>query len=68
MAANTKPSYNEAVLELQDILSDIDAGETDIDELAAKVKRASFLIDYCKKKLTKTETDIQKIIQDSDKK
>lgn len=59
-------TYNEAVEEIDDILDQIENVEFDIDELAVKVKRVAFLIKTCKKKLHKTESDVQKIIDDID--
>lgn len=50
--------------ELENIVKDIQSGEMDVDVLTEKVKRASELIAYCKEKLTKTESELQKIIED----
>lgn len=60
----SKLSYTKAFEELQQIVSDIEEGEIDVDELAAKVKRAAELIQICKAKLTATEEDVGKILQD----
>lgn len=57
-------SYSEAVLEIEDILQQIENGELDIDILSEKVKRVSYLLKHCKKKLTQTETEVQKILDD----
>lgn len=56
------PSYNEAFIEIQEILSKIEKGEPDVDELAALVKRASFLIKLCRTKLQTTEEEIKNIL------
>jgi exodeoxyribonuclease VII small subunit len=58
------PSYNEAFSEIQDILSKIENGEPDVDELSELVKRASFLIKLCRTKLQKTEVEIKSILED----
>jgi len=42
----------------------IESGELDVDLLTDKVKRASELIAFCKEKLTKTEKELQKILDD----
>jgi exodeoxyribonuclease VII small subunit len=60
----SKISYTKAFEELQQIVSDIEEGEIDVDELAAKVKRAAELIQICKAKLTATEEDVGKILQE----
>ncbi|MCB2194967.1 MAG: exodeoxyribonuclease VII small subunit [Bacteroidetes bacterium] len=57
-------SYNEAVLEIEDILQQIENEELDIDLLSDKVKRVSYLLKHCKKKLTQTESEVQKILDD----
>jgi len=57
------PSYGEAITEIDEILEKIEAGELDVDELTAKVKRVANLLDICKKKLKTTETEIQKVIE-----
>jgi len=58
------PNYKEAFDELQDIVSDIEAGEISVDELSARVKRAAFLIKICKAKLSSTEEDVNKILKE----
>lgn len=56
--------YDEAFEELQTIVNDIEDGEISVDELSKKVKRASELIQICKKKLTSTEEDVNKILEE----
>jgi exodeoxyribonuclease VII small subunit len=56
--------YDEAFVELQTIVNDIEDGEISVDELSKKVKRASQLIEICKKKLTSTEEDVNKILEE----
>lgn len=58
------PGYNEAFTEIQDILSKIENGEPDVDELASLVKRSSYLIKLCKSKLLLTEEEIKKILNE----
>ena len=57
-----EPTYNEAILEIEEILQNIESGELDVDELTDKVKRVAFLLETCKKKLKSTESEIQKVI------
>ncbi|MBK6731843.1 MAG: exodeoxyribonuclease VII small subunit [Bacteroidetes bacterium] len=59
--------YTEAFEELQTIVSEIEEGEISVDELSEKVKRAAFLIQICKEKLTTTEEDVNKILKELDK-
>jgi exodeoxyribonuclease VII small subunit len=56
--------YTEAYEELQDIVADIEEGEISVDELSKKVKRATELIRICKAKLTETEGDVNKILEE----
>jgi len=57
-------TYTMAFEELQEIVNEIEQGEISVDELSAKVKRASVLIKICKSKLTTTEEDVQKILKE----
>ncbi len=57
-------TYTEAFQELQDIVAEIEKGETTVDVLALKVKRASELIQLCKKTLRETEGDVNTILQE----
>jgi len=59
-----KLTYDLAKKELEAIVSAIESGEMDVDLLTDKVKRASLLISFCKEKLTKTEKELQKILDD----
>jgi exodeoxyribonuclease VII small subunit len=61
-----KITYTEAFAELQEIVSEIEQGEITVDELSEKVKRAAFLINICKTRLTTTEEDVSKILRDLD--
>lgn len=60
----TEINYIEAFDELQEIVSDMEDGQINVDELAQKVKRATELIRICKNKLTATEGDVQKILKE----
>ncbi|MEA4980237.1 MAG: exodeoxyribonuclease VII small subunit [Petrimonas sp.] len=56
-------TYSQAKQELEKIVSAIESGELDVDALTEKVKRASELIAFCKEKLTKTDEELQKILE-----
>ncbi|MBN1387199.1 MAG: exodeoxyribonuclease VII small subunit [Bacteroidales bacterium] len=62
--SDKKPSFNQAVEELEKILEQIESGELDVDELSGKVKRASELLRLCQSKLRSTEEEIDKIIDE----
>ena len=57
-------SYTEAKKELTEIVTAIETGELDVDALTEKVKRASELILFCRTKLTHTDEELQKILND----
>ncbi|HRP53768.1 MAG TPA: exodeoxyribonuclease VII small subunit [Fluviicola sp.] len=61
---NKALTYDQAFEELQQLISDIELGEISVDILSTKVKRASELITFCKQKLTTTEDEVQKILQE----
>jgi exodeoxyribonuclease VII small subunit len=57
-------NYTNAFEELQGIVTEIEQGEISVDELSAKVKRATTLIKFCKLKLTTTEEDVNAILKE----
>ena len=61
-----KISYSEAVNEIEEILSQIENGELDVDELTEKVKRVTILIKICKTKLKSTEEELKSILEEKD--
>lgn len=64
MATNKKLTYQDALQEIEEILKKIEGNELDIDELAEKVKRVSFLLKFCKDKLQKTNEEVEKILNE----
>jgi exodeoxyribonuclease VII small subunit len=64
----TNLTYDDAFIELQNISAEIDSESVSVDVLAEKVKRASFLIQYCQSKLKSTEEEVNNIIAQMEKK
>ena len=62
--AKKEIKYAEAVEEIEKILGQLESGELDVDEMAEKVKRVTFLIKYCKAKLQTTEESVNKILEE----
>lgn len=56
-------TYKQAIHEIEEIITRIENEELDVDELGKHVKKASELLSYCKKKLTTTEKEIEKIME-----
>jgi len=61
------PGYKEALEEIESIVGEIENETVDVDVLAEKVKRAAFLIKYCKAKLKITENEVKKILKEFEK-
>jgi exodeoxyribonuclease VII small subunit len=64
MAKTNEINYSTALGELEEIIESIESDEVDVDTLAEKVKRASFLIGFCKDKLKGTEEEVKKIVSE----
>jgi exodeoxyribonuclease VII small subunit len=60
-------SYKQALEELEKIVDEIENGEIDVDFLAEKVKRATFLSQICKSKLKKTQEELDKLLSEIEK-
>ena len=54
--------YEEAIKELETIVSQIEKNELDIDQLADRLKEAQKLIKLCKDKLYKTDEKIKAML------
>ena len=57
-----KINYEEAIEELETIVSKMESGELNLDAITEKLKRAQKLIKLCKDRLTKTDEEIKKIL------
>ncbi len=55
-------TYEAALQELQQILSELQGGEAKIDDLAQHVHRAAELIAFCRQKLRDTEADVERLL------
>ena len=53
--------YEEALTQLEAIVTKMENNEYNIDEIAVQLKAAQRLIKFCKDKLTKTEEEVLKI-------
>ena len=64
--ATKKESYSEAMKRLETIVSQIESGELDIDELGKQLKEAQKLIKFCRDKLYKADEEIKKMLGDDE--
>ena len=62
--ANIK--YEEAIRQIEHIVERLENDEMDIDSLGTELKKAQKLIKLCKDKLTKTEEEVKKILEEAD--
>jgi exodeoxyribonuclease VII small subunit len=60
----TKLTYAEAFSELKQIVEEMENSQIGIDELDARVKRASALLKICREKLFKTEQNVLDTLRD----
>lgn len=54
-----KITYNKAFAELNKIVDELQTDEISIDQLASKAKRANELLQICRTKLRKIESDVE---------
>ena len=60
-------TYEQAILQLDEIVRQIETGELGIDQLTAQLKRAQELITFCRDTLYKTDEEIQQLLQNEKK-
>lgn len=63
MKQEKEPTFAEAMAELEGILRRIEGEETDIDQLAKELERASVLLDLCRAKIKRAELEVTQIVQ-----
>lgn len=54
--------YAEAMREVESILSELDSNSVDVDVLATKVERASFLINWCNERISSAQMTIDSLV------
>jgi exodeoxyribonuclease VII small subunit len=64
--AKEKISYDDAIREIEEILRKIEEGELGVDELAGKVSRVTALLKLCRERLSRTESQLDKILEEND--
>jgi exodeoxyribonuclease VII small subunit len=60
------PGYAHALAELDTILRELEGSDVDVDQLAARVARASELITICRDKITTADLQIRQVTADLD--
>lgn len=62
--AKEEIKYEQAVRELEEIVEKMENDELDIDQLSEQLKRAKLLVKFCRDKLTKTDEEIKKLLNE----
>jgi exodeoxyribonuclease VII small subunit len=55
-------AFADAIAELEAILRDLEADDVDIDRLASRVRRATELINLCRRRIAGVEMEITQIL------
>lgn len=63
---NKEMTYAQALAELESILSGLRADNCDVDTLAERTRRAAYLLAECRRRLTRTEEDLAKVLEELD--
>lgn len=56
-------NYTSALRRLEEIVSSLENNQLTIDELTEKLTEAQYLLAFCKKKLTHTDAEVKKILE-----
>lgn len=62
-----KLTYTSAMAELEEIVAKLQSPQCDVDQLCALTKRSLELLQFCKQKLTATDEDLMKLLENIDK-
>lgn len=57
--------YEQAVHELETIVQRLENNELNLDEMSSELKRGQQLIKFCKDRLTKSDEEIKKILENN---
>jgi len=59
-----KPTYEQALAELQQLIDELQDQNVSLDHLQASVRRARELVDYCRTKLRQAESESHALLGD----
>ena len=62
--AKEEIKYEDAVKELEHIVAQMENNELDIDVMGERLKKAQKLMKLCRDRLTKTDQEVKKILDD----
>ena len=58
--------YADAMKELEQILRDLEGDDLDVDMLASRVERASFLIGLCRRRIGDARVQVERVVANLD--
>jgi exodeoxyribonuclease VII small subunit len=61
--SHEQPRYEQAMRELEQIITDLQADEVGVDELAERVARGAQLLQLCRDRLRGTELAVQEVVE-----
>ncbi len=64
--SDTEIGYADAMTELEEILDDLEDDDLDVDVLAAKVERASVLIQLCRDRIGAARVQVERVVASLD--
>ena len=59
-------TYNEALAQLEQILTSLRSESCDVDTLAERTRLASQLLTECRRRLTRTEEELAQVLEELD--
>lgn len=62
-----KPSFEEALSRLDEIVSEMDSGKAELDKLLSLFEEGTALVKQCKKELDSAERKIKLVTEDGEK-
>jgi exodeoxyribonuclease VII small subunit len=65
--AKKELTYESAKARAEAIVREIESGDIDLDQIAAKLKECRELLLFCREKIYNVDTEIKKILTDDDK-
>ena len=57
----TEPTFGEAMEQIESILDSIEGDEIDIDQLANRLDQAAGLLELCRAKIRRAESDVEEV-------
>lgn len=60
-ADSAEPSFGEAMEQIETILDSIEGDEIDIDQLAARLDQAANLLELCRAKIRRAESEVEEV-------